>query len=420
MTSPIVLRSEILSLLQTGGLGNAGTSGSAELASLNSQLISLTQRVARLEGSSTYQETEGPTTNWNYIKEAGVCYAAGSVIITQDYTTTQKIKLATISEECIPLNTDFVGVACLYDSAASTGTAPLELRMGFEETTLYAYPESYISASSSATKFLKFQTMWFPQKELVDNPDNTAAIYTRRSQPTLPSRNYVIDESKYYTQIHSVGGVYFVCGYQRLDSSLSGSKSISAIEGCPDSNWYIKDSNKPYFGCAFVREGETNTVHQGQLYNDGSSYMALTGFPAISSTTNYIYFYGVAFSRSLDITFGDYEEITDFGAGYSATQTVNYVRYLRFGEVHYLEFFIFASGTHGGESSSWTEETLFTSSKMPAGVSDSNFTLFTTGSERSLYPINIRNKKCIMSLKPVPSMSNYIHGCCIMFHDSAN
>ena len=424
MTSPIVLRSEILSLLQTGGLGNAGTSGSSTLASLNSQLISLTSRVAKLEGSATYQDNDEPSiNNWNYIKQAGVCYAAGNEVLTKDYTTADKIKLAVISDECVPLNTEFVGVASLYDSDATTGATPLELRMGFEENILYAYPESYISASSDTTKYLKFQTMWFPRKELTDNADNTAANYTRTTLSTTGS-SYTTDNSKYYMQIHASGGVHFFCGYLRYNAAISSDSlpQLTSATQFSSTTWKKLSSGIVHsFGSACIREGNSSTVHQGFLQNNGN-YIVTNGYPAISSTENYIYFYGVAFSDTpANVTFGDYEVITDYGSKFKSSTTPVTAIFFRVGEFNYVDFII-QNSTTLGDGTSWTAETVFSSTKMPSGLSANNLMMQTTSSTRVLCPVDLKNSKCILTLKPSPPIypSNLLHGCCIAFHDSAH
>ena len=422
MSDPIVLRSEILSLLQSGGLGNAGTSGQSTLASLNSQLISLTSRIAKLESSATYQENDAPTSNWEYLADVGVCYAAGNVILTQDYTTTQAIKLATIDSQYLPKNTEFVGVANVYDSAASQGVQPQELRMGFEGNILYAYPESYISATTNSTMFLEFSTMWFPASDLTNSSSN----YTR-TEYSFDSSYCVSDASRYYAQTHSSGGVHFFCVYGKLlnTKNMSGGSAALINKSAPlsTSNWNTTVSNASRkVGRASVREPDSNTVHQGTMYMQNSiSHIGLDSFPAITTYGCEVYCWGLAFDATpSNVSLGQYESALTPESGISTYDNYSHSVFFRYGTFHFIEFCSLATL---GTSSTWSETKLFTSSKLSTSATVNNAMYLDVSANTnaaSRYPLNISRGSVKVSLKPNPSISNKkIHAAIIFLHDTA-
>ena len=204
MSDPIVLRSEIISLLQTGGLGNAGTSGSSTLASLNSQLISLTSRIAKLEGSATYNEENAAAESFWYDDQSGICAVSGSTVLTSTLNQGESIKLLTIdSGDHLPPNTDFIGCASAYMSNTSVGGEPIQLALSFDELNLMATSEGYIPASSSSSWYIEYHTMWiqrgFPNSSSICDDIKSGQIWGTFVTHRLASLSLVLRNLRIYT-----------------------------------------------------------------------------------------------------------------------------------------------------------------------------------------------------------------------------
>ena len=414
-TDPIIYRSELIQLLQSGGLGNAGTSGSSTLASLNSQLISLTARIAKLEGSSTY-DSEQSTTNWEYFEELGLVVASGNLILTQDYTTTQKIPLATIDADKLPLNTEFIGVANVYDSSASEAISAQELRMGFEENVLYAYPESYIEASPTATMYLSFSTMWFPAKDLSSETSN----YTRKAYE--PNSSYLYqDATKYYIQFHSSGGVHFMCAHLCLKSDARG-MLIDYDDFVKSTTWAnTSTTTTKRFGRVFRRNSAGDTITQGSLGLSSSKATYINYEQTYNISVNdEIYAYGIAFDKNTEnINLGVFENITSTG-DLNIGESQFYVRYFKYQTLNLLEFY----GRITANLNAWTGLTFANSAKLSKSVSEKNLpSLSIVGSTVLTLPVNITNQKVVMTLKPQDSNfsgSVYINACLLFRHNTSS
>ena len=253
MTDPIVLRSEIISLLQSGGLGNAGTSGSESLASLNSQLISLTTRVAKLEGSTTYNEETATADSFWYDDSLGICAVSGSIILTSSLNAGSSIKLLTIdSDDHLPPNTDFLGVASAYMSNAGVGQEPTQLALSFDGLNLMATSEAYIPASSSSSWYVEFHSMWI-QKGFPNSSSTVQNIGW--ASGVSGSNNYV------YTI--TSGGVIFVFAYVQNNSSTTIISNASS--DIANSYTFINDSTASI--------GQSSTK-----YSDGTCKMGFITF----------------------------------------------------------------------------------------------------------------------------------------------
>ena len=424
MTEPIIFRSEIIELIRNGGMGSS-TSGSETLASLNSQLISLTQRIAKLEGSTTYQENDSPTTNWSYFEELGLVVAAGNTILTKDYSTDDEITLAVLDTQYLPKNTNFIGVANAFKSNASTGAAPLEMAMYFNDTKLVCKPENYISASPTDTYYVQFSTMWFPANDLT----STSSTFTRTNY-TLNTSSYYSDADRYYAQIHSKGGVHFFCAYGKTNKESSNLTTLTKDSLLQNTTWGTWHDTTSYFniGKAYAMSASSgiNTAYQGDLSTTCNNSTTISvSFTATVPSGSDVYIYGITFDKTANnVVLGQYSYYTGQGnSGDIEMNTANeyvgnnlFIRYFRYKTLNYIDFHISLMGSIGG-SDSWSEVVLHTLNKLPTAATESNII---ARYNSNLYPIDIRNQKVLFRLKPSPAPgNNNLYSACVFLYGTS-
>ena len=390
MTSPIVLRSEILSLLQTGGLGNAGTSGQSTLASLNSQLISITSRVAKLEGSATYNEETAAAESFWFDDNLGICIASGSLVITSSVAEGASIKLLTIdSANHLPLHDGFLGAANAYMSTTAVGSEPKQMALSFDNLDLMATAEAYIPANSSSSWFIQFQTMWIMRSHA--SSSNMAHLGW--------GSNTVNAETDYLNYIIS-GGVVFMCGYIKTVTG-SGSVDISTPYWSDLGSTY-EPTGMFWMGPAYAKLGTTVSTIRTVRTNSADKYWKFTGVPGTSS----LYFYTILYSKTAsNVSLGQYSTSNN-------EDSTNY-SYPKSAAFHcdgfYALSFFGSSINEWSTTSAWNTRTLMVPSLLDEGVSYNFATCYVTGISNS-FPINVNNGRVEMVLKPdLPSGNKGSH-----------
>ena len=386
MTDPIVLRSEILNVLQSG-LGVAGTSGSESLASLNSQLISLTARVAKLEGSETYEDENGGTgSSFWYDDDLCICVASGSTVITSTLSAGASVKLLTIdsTDHLPPQGTTFIGAAHAYLSTSSTGGQPVQLALTFNNLDLEAVAESKISATSSNTWYLHYNTMWMT-RGVLSNSNITNIGWSSTFLPSPASSDYVYAITK--------NGVCFVCGFANSikDGNAYTNSSSTSIGSCA--------YNPPYYiGTCYGKSG--NTITTGYLIKN-SGYIHTNIGGSSSNTTQSRYFATIMFDRNNQISLGDFSKNNNINSdafktssdfSYTSAIVFNYKR------LHVVQFEVWAKDEFDF-TGAWSPTTIFSSSILPTEITTNFATMFQADGV-SEYPINVSNGKVIIQLKP--------------------
>ena len=401
MTDPIVLRSEILSLLQSGGLGNAGTTGSGTYDSLQSQLISLSTRLAKIEGSSTYQqeaeETAAANSFW-YDDALGICVVSGTTVITSTLAAGEPIKLLTIdSTNHLPPNTDFIGAANAYLSNASVGGKPTQLALSFNGLDLMATSENYIPASSTSTWFVEYHTMW-----IMKNFTTNVSSISWSSIFSTSSADYIKAITK--------NGITFIFAY--LDSAVVPSGRNYTVFS--DTNDSFIDNNTgsynvdQYFGDVYRLSG--NTVERGYMYkykNGSMTPSSIACYPVISGEKMYSYAVIVGSNATLgQVSTDNNINSTYFDTTDSKTRSWS----LSYKGLNVMAGCYKMAKAHD-TTATWYPVNMITPAILPDDAS-LNFVPMLVGNNETEIPVNVSNGNVVIQMKPDlnDNYRNYIRG----------
>ena len=408
MSNPIVYRSEIIDVLKNTNAGSSGTSST--LAALNSQLVSLTARIAKLENSDTYEDEQTSNSFW-YNDDIGICVASGATVLTSSVNAGGQIKLTTIDSAAhLPSQTTFVGAATAYQSSATSGGEPVDLALSFNGTDLMATAESYISASSSNSWYIRYSTMWM-KKNFTGT--STATV----SNLTFPGSSSSTD----YATVITAGGMQFVFAYVKSFTRSTSSQDV--VNAPSQSGWDFTNGSRGG-STSFFRNG--NTVISVPMVRGNSAYYVTPSDPLTSGTTYSVYHYAVyASSTASDITLGVYTpkancNATSSFAGYTSSAGAS-TWHFRNGKLNIISFYMNAQNYK--QPGTWTPQTIL----MPTNLPDSacaNFVPILTYYNNSLgrVPVDIANGRVTVALKPdLPTGATstlYLYGPIIFLSES--
>ena len=223
MSSPIRINSELLESIKKSiadsfhNTGNNDSTITGAIAALDSKLTTLIARVNGIENSMNgttdpigSNESDADTSDaikvngechTAVLSEYSVCVVRGEAVLTTTINAGDAISLYTFNDvEDLPVEgTGFVGVANAYKSSANTSEEPIQMALVIENKSLHAIAESKITASSSESYFISYNTMWITRKY----GTNSGFRNIGWKDPNVGG--YVYSVSK--------GGVCFVCGY---------------------------------------------------------------------------------------------------------------------------------------------------------------------------------------------------------------